>query len=197
MTAEQTTHRTTVINVPEAVGVFDSFEALQQAIYDLRMAGFSRYDISLLGSQEAMKEKLGQAYWRAEDLEDNPDAPRAAFVSEEAIGELEGAIAGGFFFLGSYIAMGGHADACLDVGGVDRRDRGRGRTCRCHRVAFGAARRPASQGLLRGSNTQWRYPALGPDCRCRQRGVGGEDPEGSFRPGCSRTPLERVTVGPS
>lgn len=105
MTAEQTTHRTTVINVPEAVGVFDSFEALQQAIYDLRMAGFSRYDISLLGSQEAMKEKLGQAYWRAEDLEDNPDAPRAAFVSEEAIGELEGAIAGGFFFLGSYIAM--------------------------------------------------------------------------------------------
>lgn len=105
MTAEQTKHRTTVINVPEAVGVFDSFETLQQAIYDLRMSGFSRYDISLLGSQEAMKEKLGSAYWRAEDLEDNPDAPRAAFVSEEAIGELEGAIAGGFFFLGSYIAM--------------------------------------------------------------------------------------------
>ena len=32
-------------------------------------------------------------------------SPRAAFVSEEAIGELEGGIAGGFFFLGSYVAM--------------------------------------------------------------------------------------------
>ncbi|WP_299788375.1 hypothetical protein [uncultured Marivita sp.] len=101
----QDSHRTTYINIPEAVGVFDSFETLQQAIYDLRMAGFSRYDISLLGSKETMTEKLGSAYWRAEDLEDDPNAPRAAFVSEEAIGELEGAIAGGFFFLGSYIAM--------------------------------------------------------------------------------------------
>jgi hypothetical protein len=105
MTTGTTSHRTTYIDVPEAVGVFDSFETLQGAVYDLLMAGFSRYDISLLGGKEAMEEKLGSAYWRAEELEDNPDAPRAAFVSEEAIGELEGAIAGGFFFLGSYIAM--------------------------------------------------------------------------------------------
>nr|WP_309503863.1 hypothetical protein [uncultured Roseovarius sp.] len=105
MTIETKPHHTTYINVPEAVGVFDSFETLQAAIYDLRMSGFSRADISLLGSKDAMKEKLGSAYWQAADLEDNPDAPRAAFVSEEAVGELEGAIAGGFFFLGSYIAM--------------------------------------------------------------------------------------------
>ncbi|WP_394180531.1 hypothetical protein [Yoonia maritima] len=105
MTSEPKPHHSTYINIPEAVGVFDSFETLQAAIYDLRMSGFSRYDISLLGGPEAMKEKLGSAYWRAPELEDNPDAPRAAFVSEEAIGELEGAIAGGFFFLGSYIAM--------------------------------------------------------------------------------------------
>ncbi|OIQ31588.1 MAG: hypothetical protein BM562_06975 [Alphaproteobacteria bacterium MedPE-SWcel] len=105
MTAETNAHRTTYINVPEAVGVFNSFETLQQAIYDLRMSGFSRADISLLGGKDALEETLGSAYWRAEDLEDNPDAPRAAFVSEEAIGELQGAIAGGFLFLGSYIAM--------------------------------------------------------------------------------------------
>ena len=105
MTSEPKPHHSTYINIPEAVGVFDSFKTLQAAIYDLRMSGFSRYDISLLGGPEAMKDKLGSAYWRAPELEDNPDAPRAAFVSEEAIGELEGAIAGGFFFLGSYIAM--------------------------------------------------------------------------------------------
>ncbi|MGO4910330.1 hypothetical protein ACEN2J_18630 [Pseudorhodobacter sp. W20_MBD10_FR17] len=105
MTKDPKTDHTTYINIPEAVGVFDNFETLQAAIYDLMMSGFSRYDISLLGDKEAMKEKLGKSYWQAKDLEDNPDAPRAAFVSEEAIGELEGAVAGGFFFLGSYIAM--------------------------------------------------------------------------------------------
>ena len=105
MTTDPIPHHTTFINVPEAVGVFDSFETLQAAIYDLRMAGFSRLDISLLGGKEAMKEKLGSSYWHAADLEDNPDAPRAAFVSEEAMGELEGALGGGFFFLGSAIAM--------------------------------------------------------------------------------------------
>jgi hypothetical protein len=87
------------------VGVFDTFEALQAAFYDLRMVGFSRYDISLLGRQKDLEEKLGKAYWRSVDLEDDPEAPRAAFVSEEAIGELEGAIVGGFFFVGSFIAL--------------------------------------------------------------------------------------------
>ena len=93
------------IACPEAVGVFDGFEQLQAAMYDLLMAGFSRYDISVLASQEAVTEKFGHRFWTAEDLADDPDAPRAAFVSEEAVGELEGAIAGGFLFLGSAIAM--------------------------------------------------------------------------------------------
>lgn len=97
--------KTTYINMPEAVGVFDTFEAQQAAFYDLRAAGFHHSDISLLGSEDAIREKLGQAYWRSSDLEDDPRAPRAHFVSEEAVGELEGAIAGGFFFVGSAIAM--------------------------------------------------------------------------------------------
>jgi hypothetical protein len=97
--------KTTYINIPEAVGVFDTFEAQQAAFYDLRSVGFHHSDISLLGSDEALQEKLGKAYWRSSDLEDDPKAPRAHFVSEEAIGELEGAIAGGFFFVGSAIAM--------------------------------------------------------------------------------------------
>jgi VIT1/CCC1 family predicted Fe2+/Mn2+ transporter len=105
MTTHRSTHVPTAIDVPEAVGIFDSFETLQAAIYDLMMAGFSRYDISMLGSQEALEEKLGKRFWRAADLADDPEAPRAAFVSEEAIGEYEGAVAGGFFFLGSVIAM--------------------------------------------------------------------------------------------
>jgi hypothetical protein len=105
MTQHRLTRPDHSIDVPEAVGVFDSFETLQQTIYDLMMAGFSRYDISVLGGHEAMKAKFGRHWWTAADLEDEPDAPRAAFVSEEAIGELEGGIVGGFLFVGSAIAM--------------------------------------------------------------------------------------------
>jgi hypothetical protein len=105
MSEQQTEMPEHFINVPEAVGVFSTVKDLQGAIYDLMISGFSRFDISVLGREEDLKEKLGDAFWRAEDLLDNPDAPRAAFVSEEAIGELEGAIAGGFFFVGSYIAL--------------------------------------------------------------------------------------------
>ncbi len=97
--------KTTVIHIPEAVGVFNKFEDLQQAFYDLRMTGIHHSDISLLADAKVLKEKLGKAYWRSTNLEDDPHAPRAHFVSEEAIGELEGAIAGGFFFVGSFIAM--------------------------------------------------------------------------------------------
>jgi hypothetical protein len=105
MTTQASAPVPTAIDIPEAVGVFDSFEALQGAIYDLMMAGFSRYDISMLGATEALEDKLGKRFWRSADLADDPEAPRAAFVSEEAIGEFEGAVAGGFFFLGSVIAM--------------------------------------------------------------------------------------------
>jgi len=120
------TQRTTVIKVPEAVGVFDSYDALQAAYYDLMLVGFSRYDLSLLGSHEALKETLGDAFWHSEDLGDDPRAPRASFVSEEAMGEFEGAIAGGFLFLGSYIAMAAlltpastlaASIAAIDIGG--------------------------------------------------------------------------------
>ncbi len=54
--------KTTYINIPEAVGVFDTLEAQQAAFYDLRSVGFHHSDISLLGSQEALEEKLGKAY---------------------------------------------------------------------------------------------------------------------------------------
>lgn len=102
---EEKQNKTTVIDIPEVVGVFDTSEDLQKAFYDLRMIGIHHSDISLLGDEQALQEKLGKAYWRSSELEDDPQAPRANFVSEEAIGELEGAIAGGFFFVGSYIAM--------------------------------------------------------------------------------------------
>ncbi len=49
------------IDVPEAVGVFDSWATLQGAMYDLLIAGFSRFDISMLVNEDAVREKLGEA----------------------------------------------------------------------------------------------------------------------------------------
>ena len=105
MTTYRTSQPDDFIAIPEAVGIFETKEKLQAAMYDLMIAGFSRYDISVLASQETLEEKFGSSFWRAEELADDPATPRAAFVSEEAIGELEGGIAGGLFFLGSAIAM--------------------------------------------------------------------------------------------
>jgi len=45
------------------------------------MVGFSRYDLSVLGSKDALKEKLGSAYLPAKTMADEPHVPRAAFVS--------------------------------------------------------------------------------------------------------------------
>ncbi len=47
--------KTEGIEIPEAVGVFDSFESLQQTFYDLRMVGFSRFYIRLLAMQEMLE----------------------------------------------------------------------------------------------------------------------------------------------
>ncbi|WP_417260595.1 hypothetical protein [Celeribacter sp.] len=109
---------TMVIKVPEAVGVFETFDSFQKAFYDLRMVGFSRFDLSVLGSENALKEKFGAAYLSTKDIEDDPHVPRAAFVSEEAIGELEGMVVGGAFFIPSYIAMAAMAAAGATAAGT-------------------------------------------------------------------------------
>ncbi|MGM0585876.1 MAG: hypothetical protein ACQEUZ_14625 [Pseudomonadota bacterium] len=116
MTESAEKHPEHYISVPEAVAVFDDAQNLQDAIYDLNIAGFNRHDISLLAREEVLEKKLGRTYWKARELEDNPDAPRASFVSEEWIGELEGYVGGGFFFIGSYIALAAIASPVAALG---------------------------------------------------------------------------------
>jgi hypothetical protein len=93
-------------NLPEAVGVFSDADALYAAIDELQMAGFNRSEINLLAAEDAVEEKIGTAFWRAERLEDEPDAPRTEYVSEEAIGAAEGALIGGPLYLAAVVAAG-------------------------------------------------------------------------------------------
>ncbi|API58788.1 hypothetical protein BSL82_05240 [Tardibacter chloracetimidivorans] len=90
----------------EAVGIFHSSEQLQDAIDALLSSGFHRSELSLLASEQAVQEKLGHRYSRVDILADDPDVPRAAFVSTEAIGDAEGGIIGGLVYVGALAAVG-------------------------------------------------------------------------------------------
>jgi|AntRauMFilla1563_2_1112583.scaffolds.fasta_scaffold01318_1 hypothetical protein len=74
-TTDERDDKVTAINIPEAVGVFDTFETLQAAFYDLRTVGFSRYDISLLGDQKVLEEKLTGAHPISRMIREHQELP--------------------------------------------------------------------------------------------------------------------------
>jgi hypothetical protein len=92
--------------VREVVGVFDSEETLQEAIDELLSSGFNRAELSLVASEAAVESKLGRVYRKADELEDDPDVPRAAYVSTESVGDAEGAVIGGLMYIGAGVLMG-------------------------------------------------------------------------------------------
>jgi hypothetical protein len=71
------------VAIREAVGVFHRNENLQGAIDELLGSGFDRATLSLLASESAVQEKLGQRYERVNVLADDPTGPRSAYVSTE------------------------------------------------------------------------------------------------------------------
>lgn len=90
----------------EAVGVFHDPGALQEALDELLGSGFDRAEISLLASEHAIEAKLHHRYRKVAELEDDPQVPRAAYVSLESIGDAEGSLIGGLMYLGA-VAAGG------------------------------------------------------------------------------------------
>ena len=92
--------------VKEAVAVFDNVKQLQDAIDELESSGFDRAEISLLASSGAVETKLGHMYEKVEELEDDAQVPRSAYVSTESIGDAEGALIGGLFYVGAVTAIG-------------------------------------------------------------------------------------------
>ncbi|WP_373502819.1 hypothetical protein [Aestuariivirga sp.] len=94
------------LSIREAVGVFSAASDMESAIEELEESGFDRAEISLLAGEETVRQKLGHIYSDARSLEDDPDVPRAAFVSTESIGDAEGALLGGLFYVGALAAAG-------------------------------------------------------------------------------------------
>lgn len=98
----------------EAVGVFEDLETLEGAIDELQSSGFHRAELSLLASEKVVEQELGHLYEKVSELEDDPDAPRTAYVPTETIGDAEGAVIGAFI----YVAGGVVAAVAAASGGT-------------------------------------------------------------------------------
>jgi hypothetical protein len=81
-------------NMTEAVAVFHNVETFQAAIDELLLAGFDYADINVLAQEDTITSKLGPAYESTAKFEDDPEAPRIAYIPDETIGNAEGAVIG-------------------------------------------------------------------------------------------------------
>lgn len=103
--------------IREAVGVFKTADALQEAIDELMSSGFDRAELSLLAAEHTVEEKLRHKYRKVAELEDDVTVPRASYVSTELIGEAEGALIGGLVYVGAaagaILASGGTVAAAI------------------------------------------------------------------------------------
>lgn len=103
----------------EAVGVFADPDALEAAVTALESAGFDRAAISVLGAVGKARDRIGRLYETVREIEDDPRAPRAAFVSHGS--RLEGAAAavvapfylGGLTGAAAIVASGGALAAAI------------------------------------------------------------------------------------
>lgn len=92
--------------VEEAVGVFDSHDALQAAADELLQQGFMQQELSVLADEKTLRAKLGgRTYKDVRDAEDDPAAPRASIIEDEVIGEAKASIIGVFFYVAAALAV--------------------------------------------------------------------------------------------
>jgi hypothetical protein len=92
--------------VREAVAVIEDVTSLELAVDDLLRAGFTKPDISLLAGHDTVAKKLGHMYDRVEELEDEPRAPRTAFVSSKSLGRREDLVISSLTYVPTLLAAG-------------------------------------------------------------------------------------------
>jgi outer membrane lipoprotein SlyB len=92
--------------VREAVAVFHDRDSFLSAVDDLMSAGFDRAELSLVASERAVEEKLGHAYEKVQELEDDPNVPRIAYVGDHSLAEGKTGIIGGLAYIGAMAAAG-------------------------------------------------------------------------------------------
>ena len=103
------------------MGVFDNADALDAAVDELEMMGFNRAIFSVLASDKTVEDRLRRLYRSVVEIEDDPRALLAAFVSKDPRVEGEAATVGVPLFIGgiagglAVVASGGTFAAALDA----------------------------------------------------------------------------------
>jgi hypothetical protein len=92
--------------IREVVAVFDDAKSLDNAVNTLETRGFDRAAFSLLASEDAVAQKLGQRYQQIKEMEDNPKAPRETFFSRVSRLEAEYLPAPAFALIGAVVLAG-------------------------------------------------------------------------------------------
>lgn len=90
----------------EMVGIFADAKHLQDAVDELLSSGFHRAALSFLAGEQTVQKKLGHSYRKVEEMADDPDVPRSAYVSTEAIGDFEGGLVGVLTYVGATATAG-------------------------------------------------------------------------------------------
>ncbi|HEY7645618.1 MAG TPA: hypothetical protein VH858_11335 [Hyphomicrobiales bacterium] len=70
-----------------------------KAIDELLLAGFDHADINVLAHEDTIASKLGPSCASTAEFEDDPEAPRIAYIPDETIGNAEGAVIGAGVYL--------------------------------------------------------------------------------------------------
>jgi hypothetical protein len=98
----------------EVVGTFHDVEALEATANTLMSSGFDRAALSLIATEEVVREQFGSRLIKVEKLEDHPDTPRIAYMNHDDVAIGRGVLISGLSYLG---AVAGTA-AVLTSGGA-------------------------------------------------------------------------------
>jgi hypothetical protein len=80
--------------IREVMAVFDSREAVENAIEDLQSNGFDRTQLSLLASREVVEEQLRHPLTDVRDVADDPATPRSEPLERPDVGNVMGVAVG-------------------------------------------------------------------------------------------------------
>lgn len=94
------------LSVREVAGIFETAETFKSAIEDLLSSGFDHAEISLLGAQSAVEEKLGYRYETTSELVEKEGLPRISRLPDSAVGNAQGMLIGGLVYVGALAVAG-------------------------------------------------------------------------------------------
>ena len=90
----------------EAVAVFEDAVSLEAAVAELRASGFADEDLSIVGGEEIVEEKLGHTRQQIEQAEDDPSLPREQVIAADELAGHERTLANAYSIMPTLLGAG-------------------------------------------------------------------------------------------